>query len=115
MSSRNVIDAVSVRPSVKCAVAAAASVLLVLASLVVNTASASADDIPATMILSASPWVSIGGGNFSNVDTASLSIPTGDPAPVGEVTFQGDNLFSANATCQASGSSWTYTGTAGGF
>jgi hypothetical protein len=34
---------------------------------------------------------------------------------VGVVTFQGDNLFSANATCEASGSSWTYASTAGGF
>lgn len=115
MSSRNVFDALSVRPSVKCAVAGAASVILVLASLVVNTASASADYIPATMILSATPWNSTDGVNFSNVDTVTMSVPTGDPAPTGAVTFRGDNLFSANATCEAPGSSWTYAGVVNGF
>jgi hypothetical protein len=61
------------------------------------------------MVLSATPWASVGAGEYGDVVTASVSLPVGDAAPAGYVYFYSD--FGASVFCQSTG--WNLT-TSGG-
>jgi hypothetical protein len=105
MSAYHVIRGAKARSAAKGIVTAAASFTLVLAGLVVSSDAASASEIPATMILSATPWVSVGAGEYANVMTASMSLPVGNVAPAGNVYFGSE--FGEYVNCQTS--SWSLT------